>query len=137
MTISEGNNLLRLFVLALAVWREARGESHRGKLLVAQTIENRVKDSRWPDNYRSVILQPWQFSAFNKGDPNALEFPKENDPAWAQALDAAEEVMRADPPFTVANHYLTRALFFSGSKPSWADESKVADREGRHVFIRL
>jgi hypothetical protein len=32
-------DLLRRFSLALAVWREARGESLLGKLLVAQTIE--------------------------------------------------------------------------------------------------
>ena len=36
--------LLRRFAIALCVWREARGESLLGKLLVAQVIENRVTD---------------------------------------------------------------------------------------------
>ena len=74
--MTDPAELLVKFVLALAVYREARGESVIGKILVAQTIENRVQDRRWPDTYRDVVLQPWQFSAFNKNDPNALLFPR-------------------------------------------------------------
>lgn len=72
-------DLLRTFALSLCVWREVRGESLLGKLLVAQTIENRVSDPRWPDTYHGVITQRLQFSAFNAGDPNALLFPSETD----------------------------------------------------------
>lgn len=32
---------------------------------VAAVIYNRVRSTRYPDTYRDVILQPWQFSYFN------------------------------------------------------------------------
>lgn len=126
--------LLRRFILALAVWREARGESARGRRLVAQTIENRVQDARWPDTYQGVITQPWQFSAFNKFDPNALKFPTENDPAWAGCVGAADAVLQAPLPFTDANHYVVDTL---RPRPAWFDETKVVSREGAHVFLCL
>ena len=81
--------LLRRFILAVCVWREARGETPKGKRLVAQTIENRVQDKRWPETYVEVITQPLQFSAFNKTDPNALKFPMETDPSWPECVRAA------------------------------------------------
>lgn len=42
-------------------------ESNRPKEwpYIAQVIENRRKTGRWGDTYRSVILAPKQFSAFN------------------------------------------------------------------------
>lgn len=124
--------LLRLFALALCVWREARGESALGKLLVAQTIENRVRDPRWPDTYIGVITQPWQFSAFNKNDPNALLFPTELDAAWPNCVAVAESVLNTLAPFTSANHYCV-----TGLRPQWYDESKISEREGNHVFFVL
>ena len=126
--------LIRLFTLALCVWREARGESGRGKQLVAQTIENRVTDPRWPDTYVEVITQPWQFSAFNKNDPNALLFPKETDPSWAACVRAADAVIAAAEPFTMANHYVVDAL---RPRPAWFDDAKIVNREGAHVFLQL
>lgn len=124
--------LLRRFILALAVWREARGESPRGHRLVAQTIENRVQDPRWPDNYESVILQPWQFSSFNRGDPNALKFPTEADATWPDCVAAADDILNADSVITLANHY-----HVIGLHPSWADSSKIVATEGHHIFYRL
>lgn len=126
--------LLRTFILALVVWREARGESALGKLLVAQVVENRVRDQRWPETYVGVITQPWQFSAFNKNDPNATLFPHENDPAWAECVAIAERVLATPTPFTTANHYVVEAL---RPRPAWFDESKVVAREGAHVFVTL
>lgn len=124
--------LLRLFTLALCVWREARGESERGKRLVAQTIENRVADRRWPDTYVGVITQPWQFSSFNRNDPNAVLFPAETDPAWASCVRAAEAVVAAPEPFTTANHYHTLQV-----SPSWKRDDKIVAREGAHIFYEL
>jgi N-acetylmuramoyl-L-alanine amidase len=124
--------LIRRYTLALCVWREARGESARGKRLVAQVIENRVQDRRWPDTYVSVITQPWQFSAFNKSDPNVHKFPDEGDPAWRQCVAAADAVLEAAEPFTDANHY-----HVAGLTPAWRDDDKLVAAEGHHVFYRL
>lgn len=124
--------LLRHFTLALCTWREARGESTLGKLLVAQTVENRVRDPRWPETYIGVITQPWQFSSFNKGDPNALEFPPELDRAWPDCVAVAAAVLDTPAPFTAANHYHATSV-----APNWAQPGKIVAREGRHLFYRL
>lgn len=124
--------LLRRFVLALCVYREARGESPRGKRLVAQVIENRVQDKRWPDTYVSVVTQPWQFSSFNAADPNVSKFPSETDPAWPECVRAADAVLESAEPFTDANHYHTDAV-----SPAWKDETKIVAREQHHVFYHL
>lgn len=124
--------LLRRFVLALCVWREARGESPKGRRLVAQTIENRVQDKRWPDTYVGVITQRSQFSSFNSNDPNATKFPTETDPSWAACVAAADAVLTTAEPFTDANHYCTDAVH-----PPWRDDSKLVAAEGAHRFFHL
>ena len=124
--------LLRRFTLALCVWREARGESPRGKRLVAQVIENRVQDRRWPETYVSVITQPWQFSAFNKTDQNATKFPSETDPSWPDCVAAADAVLETAEPFTDANHYCVSTIF-----PAWRDDAKIVAVDGHHTFFHL
>lgn len=133
VTVEFSNEINRLFMLALAVYREARGEPFQGKLLVAQTIENRVQDRRWPDTYVSVITQPWQFSAFNKQDPNVVVFPKENDLAWVESVRAAAYVIYRDDKVTTANHYFAKSI----PLPKWADMSKMVTEYGGHVFLDL
>lgn len=124
--------LLRHFALALCTWREARGEALYGKLLVCQTIENRVSDPRWPETYIGVITQPWQFSAFNKNDPNALAFPAESDVAWRDSVAAASFVINAPTTLTTANHYHAKSV-----TPTWARADRIVAREGAHIFYRL
>ena len=130
--MTDATLLLERFAVALCVWREARGESLWGKRLVAQVIENRIKDQRWPDTYVGVITQPSQFSSFSPADPNAVLFPTETDPAWPSCVAAADAVMQAADPFTHANHYCT-----IGVHPPWRDDTKMSDREGAHVFFTL
>jgi len=45
-----------LLCLALTVYYEARGEIPDGQIAVAETVINRVEDSRWPD---SIIYAIW------------------------------------------------------------------------------
>lgn len=132
LTSSDANALLRHFILALAVYREASNQTPRGKLLVAQVIENRVQDKRWPDTYVSVITQRFQFSSFNADDVNNSRWPAENDAAWVECVDAAYQVLTTPTPFTLANHYHTKAVH-----PAWADPKKITETEGAHVFYRL
>jgi N-acetylmuramoyl-L-alanine amidase len=130
--VTDPVNLIRRFALALCVWREARGETLLGKMLVAQTIENRVTDSRWPDTYIGVITQPWQFSAFNRNDPNVTAYPTETDRTWLDCVAAADLVLAAPSPLTPANHYHAKDI-----DPSWKRDDRVVAREGAHVFYRL
>lgn len=124
--------LLRRFILSVCVWREARGESQRGKRLVAQVIRNRVEDKRWPDTYSGVITQPFQFSSFNANDPNSSKFPSETDESWIGCVAAADAVLESDEPFTTANHYKTLTAV-----AAWADPSKIVATEMNHVFYCL
>lgn len=126
------NELAREFMLALCVWREARGEPLRGKQLVAQVIRNRVEDRRWPNTYVGVITQRLQFSAFNLGDPNCLLYPAESDPTWADCVAAARLVINAETPLSPANHYHT-----TGVSPKWQDPAKLVEQAGHHLFYNL
>ena len=120
------------FMLSLCIYREARGESLRGKQLVADVIRNRVADPRWPHSFAGVVTQPRQFSAFNAGDPNVVKFPTADDPMWADCLAVTDAVLSDATPITTANHYHVSGLY-----PVWADASKIVAEEGHHVFYCL
>lgn len=123
----------RRVMLALCIWREARGENPDGKLAVGQVIENRVSDARWPDTYEAVITQPWQFSAFNASDPNSSKWPAATSWAWRLCWSAANRVLSEAQDFANgANHYCTRAV-----APAWAREDKLVKEVGAHRFYRL
>ena len=126
---------LQMFILALAIYREARGEPMQGKLAVGHVILNRVRDKRWPDTVRDVILQPWQFSAFNKNDSQSVVFPKaEYDKAWEESFAAAQEVLAGGADLTHgANHYFADTI----EPPDWADPQKHVITISRHLFYKL
>jgi spore germination cell wall hydrolase CwlJ-like protein len=127
--------ILQLFILALAVYREARGEPLQGKLAVAHVILNRVRDSRWPDTVRDVILQPYQFSAFNKNDSQCTVFPKaQYDKAWEESFSAAQDVLAGGVDLTHGcNHYFADTI----DPPHWAAPEKHVITIGRHLFYKL
>ncbi|VVO24210.1 hypothetical protein PS723_04459 [Pseudomonas fluorescens] len=70
MTVTEKNR----DILARTLWGEARGEGLAGQIAVAWTIRNRVNDGKakswWGEGYAGVCLKAWQFSCWNKNDPN-------------------------------------------------------------------
>jgi spore germination cell wall hydrolase CwlJ-like protein len=124
--------LLTRFLLALCIWREARGETPHGRRLVGAVIRNRVGDRRWPGDYVAVITQPMQFSSFNANDPNCALYPKTSDLVWDDCVLAADDTFDAPTPITRANHY-----HVIGLSPAWRDDQKITDTEGHHVFYAL
>lgn len=130
----DPKELLNQFMLALAIWREARGELMQGKIYVGATIINRKNDpkNRWPKTLVGVITQPFQFSSFNPNDPNAYLFPKELDVSWADCVAAASVVLGSPIQITSANHYHT-----TGVNPTWRDDTKVVATIGHHIFYAL
>ena len=70
MTVTEKDR----DILARTLWGEARGESLAGQIAVAWTIRNRVNDGKakswWGEGYAGVCQKPYQFSCWNKSDPN-------------------------------------------------------------------
>ncbi|HEX7070999.1 MAG TPA: cell wall hydrolase, partial [Rhodothermales bacterium] len=76
--------------------------------LVAWVVRNRVETAyRGKDTYREVVLDPWQFSAFNSNSPKRQHYtsltPKSTAPGFRTALQIAERVANAPAnsrPFT-------------------------------------
>ena len=85
------------FLLALTLWREARGEDYDAKVGVGCVIRNRVRMAPaqgFRSNYLGNILKPYAFSSFNHNDPNATLFPMSTAlPSWVECCKAAEAVM--------------------------------------------
>lgn len=138
-------------LLAMLVWGEARGESPEGRLAVAWVAKNRAVRRGW--SLASVILQPWQFSAFNRDDPNRtkmLEPTKHDLPeVWDACAIAAQSVLAGLEPDTSnsADHYVRADLWANptpaGHHVQWYHQIEVESgrtvetaRIGRHVFAR-
>jgi N-acetylmuramoyl-L-alanine amidase len=80
-------------LLALVLWREARGEGYTGMRAVAHVIRNRVVATHLPDQWEDVIERAKQFSSMTAaGDPMLIQWPKQPDAAFEQAMQIAELV---------------------------------------------
>jgi spore germination cell wall hydrolase CwlJ-like protein len=123
--------------LATAIYFEARGESYRGQVAVAQVVLNRVKDHRYPDTICGVVFQnqsrrnSCQFSFACDGIPETI-----NDrPSWTQAEDIASR-------FTAGQLYLTEvgdATHYHATyvRPAWAPRMSKVTQIGLHVFYKF
>lgn len=138
-------------VLACTLYGEARSESPEGILLVANVIRNRVVDKRWPDDYRGVCLQPWQFSCWRKdggeGNYNKLATLvaalKQGvaDPRYLECAWIATGVVNGwvrDTAFG-ADHYHTVKM---NPKPKWAQGFVPLNNihpfpKSSHLFYKL
>lgn len=126
-----------LWCLATAIYFEARGESYRGQVAVAQVVLNRVKDHRYPDTICGVVYQnqsrrnSCQFSFACDGVPETI-----NDrTSWAQAEDIASR-------FTAGQLYLTEvgdATHYHATyvRPAWAPRMSKVTQIGLHVFYKF
>lgn len=100
-------------LLALCIWREARGESIAAKYGVAWVIMNRCKMAPAQGFKHDVpgnILHPWAFSSFMEGDVNATKYPEPTDPSWQDSLTVAESVTRTEDPTNDAVFYFSLPL---------------------------
>jgi N-acetylmuramoyl-L-alanine amidase len=132
----------QFILLALAIWRESRGESYATKLCVAWSIRNRVQLPRWWGNtWETVVLKPYQYSSFDRDDPNATKLPSSADPSWQDSVKAATAVFTVAPgdvdPSLGATSYFDQSM--DATPPSWAiDGSNVKTIDsGRLRFYKL
>ncbi|NBB61312.1 cell wall hydrolase [Pseudomonas sp. ODNR1LW] len=129
-------------VLARTLWGEARGESVIGQIAVAWTIRNRVNDGKskswWGEGYAGVCQKPYQFSCWNKNDPN-YPYLSGTKPIpfreFAQAKIAADQVIagKVPDPTGGATHYYATTM---SQAPSWIVGAKRTLIVGRHVFFK-
>jgi len=120
-------------LLALVIWREARGEILLAKQAVAWSIRNRVvHPGWWGRSWWGVILHPYQYSSFNRTDPNATAWPLQVDASWEDALQVAADVYTADvaqAPKILditkgATSYFDKSV--DANPPSWAKDGSMA-----------
>ena len=97
--------------LVRAMWAEGRGND-TGPSLIAATILNRVRDSRWPDTVSGVVTQPYQFSSYNAGDPNRYiysrpltELAAQGGSRWEEYYALAERAIDEYPDTLIPNCY--------------------------------
>ncbi|WP_415771072.1 cell wall hydrolase [Pseudomonas sp. LB3P38] len=129
-------------VLARTLWGEARGEGLRGQIAIAWTIRNRVNDGRakswWGEGYAGVCQAPYQFSCWNKNDPNFTYIcGNKLIPAseFARAHAAADQVIAGSAPDPTggATHYYATTM---PKAPLWAAKAKQTLKLGHHVFFK-
>ncbi|CDF82659.1 Conserved hypothetical protein [Pseudomonas knackmussii B13] len=126
-------------VLARTLWGEARGEGAAGMVAVGWTIRNRAaKPSWWGRDIVSVCQAPYQFSCWNKSDPNypylsgAKQIPAGE---YLRAREASLAVISGSQPDPTggATHYYATTM---AKPPAWAAQAKRTATIGRHVFFR-
>lgn len=122
-------------LLALCVWREARGECIEAKLGVVWTVLNRchTRGQGFQPDIAGNVLKPGAFSSFIDGDPNATKYPCPDDPSWHDSLQVAQAAGISDP---------TRGAVFYFSPPvtippfAWG-RVELSAEIGRLKFYRI
>ncbi len=115
--------IYELFLLALCIWREASGETIEGKYAQAWSIRNRAfSPAWWGHDWISCILKPYQYSSFNRADPNAVKFPSPDESAWVDCQKVAEDVYfeKVVDPTGGATSYFDSSL--DANPPAWSTD---------------
>lgn len=133
---------LEIDVLARTLWGEARGEGSAGMEAVACVILNRVKIAGekgkfwWGNNIIQVCQKPYQFSCWNRSDPNfkKLQAIDESNLYFATAVRIARRAIAgALKDITYgATHYHA-----AGISPYWAKRETPTTVIGDHIFYHL
>lgn len=144
MNPSNPSQMYDFILFALCIWREARGEALNTKQAVAWSIRNRVLNPGWwGHSFETVILMPYQYSSFNRTDPNATKLPMMTDPTWADCLLVSQQVYSTDPqtapqipdPTNGATSYFDASM--DANPPTWATDGsmkKTADIGRIHFY---
>lgn len=111
-----------LYLLAKAIYAEARGESYTGQVAVGAVILNRVKSPSFPNTISGVVYQPYAFTAVIDGQINLA--PNET------AKRAARDAMNGWDPSCGALYYYNPAIATS----SWIFSRTTVTTIGNHVF---
>ena len=122
--------------LANAVYFEARGESVRGQIAVAQVVMNRVFSPFYPNDVCGVVYQnahrhlACQFTFACDGLPDIVTEPD----AWERAKRISRDMLDGKlwmPEVSKSTHYHAYWVH-----PDWVNEMKKVYKLGVHTFYR-
>jgi hypothetical protein len=129
--------------LARAIYSETKLPHEQE--LVAWVVRNRVETGyRNKANYREVVLDPYQFSAFNPSSPKRSFLtqlgPETPLAGWQQALWVAHYVRHAAPvyrPFPIeTRHFYSERSMEGRRAPYWAESSRfVSPKAERYRYL--
>lgn len=134
-----------IHMMTSAIVGEARGEDWAGKVAVGWVIRNRQARPGWwsrerdtveDDTIAAVVVDAWQFSAFNLTDPNlrfAMILPRTH-PIYLECLMAALAVITDNEPDPTdgACHYYAKSM---PSPPAWHDGQAPSHETEGHLFF--
>jgi N-acetylmuramoyl-L-alanine amidase len=134
---------LEVDTLARTIWGEARGEGSAGMQAVACVILNRLHISQerngfwWGNNLIEICQKPYQFSCWNKDDPNRkkmMQVTSQEDLHFASAVRIARRGIYASLQDLTggSDHYHAVSVM-----PYWAKYEKPICVIGNHIFYRL
>lgn len=128
---------LAVDVLARTIWGEARGEGSAGMQAVAGVVLNRAaRGGWWGGDIITVCQKPYQFSCWNKDDPNYRQLlavdARDLYFATARRIACRAVYGRLDDITDGANHYHA-----AGISPYWARGEKPCAVIGNHIFYDL
>ena len=126
-------------VLARTIYGEARGETMAGQEAVANVIMNRLAFSKkrgrywWGNSICDICQAPYQFSCWNKNDPNSSIIAKVDETDLLFCICkriAARAVAGILSDKTIgATHYHTRNVL-----PKWSKGKIPCAEIGGHLF---
>lgn len=130
-------------VFARTLWGEGRGEGAYGMEAIASVVLNRVAVATqkggsywWGNNIISVCQKPYQFSCWNRSDPNyrKLQAVTDKDVFYATAIRIARRAINGALPDSIkgATHYHARSI-----NPEWAKGQTPTAVIGNHIFYKL
>jgi N-acetylmuramoyl-L-alanine amidase len=117
--------------LALNIYFEARGESEKGQMAVAQVTLNRVNSRQFPNTICEVVYQPNQFSWVHL----LSSHKPQNKRAWKRAQAIASTAIKW---YEIGEDFTDGALYFHADyvNPYWSEYFDKTVQIGRHVFYR-
>lgn len=120
-------------ILARTILGEARGEGASGMAAVAQTILNRSRSGRFPDDPAKVALQDNQFSVWNNGAGSGKTNYDRSSTEYQNALQIVDAVASGSIP-----DQTNGALYYHNPSvsPAWANgvNQYGTTRIGNHIF---
>tara|TARA_R110002073_G_scaffold138577_2_gene288332 strand:+ start:2764 stop:3171 length:408 start_codon:yes stop_codon:yes gene_type:complete len=131
-----------ILCVAMAIYFEARGEHQiAGWIAIAEVIDNRVRDARFPGDHCAVVKQGkyWrgnpikhqcQFTFYCDRKPEIITDHK----SWRTALLVASMALNGELVSVThgANHYHSKSV-----DPYWSHTGKLTQAIGQHLFYKL